>query len=70
MPEAWFASLKAELGQRYFATRADARRAVFAWINYYNHQRLHSACQMRPPAEYEQLLATPVNRPLPSAAAA
>ena len=52
--EAFFASLKKELGRRSFATRAEARRAIFAWIHYYNHRRLHSACGYRPPAEYEQ----------------
>ena len=65
--EAWFASLKKELGQTRFATRADARRALFAWINYYNHRRLHSACRYRPPVEYEQSLHTnlePVGSPL------
>lgn len=52
--EAFFATLKKELARRHFATRAEARRAIFAWINYYNHARLHSACGYRPPAEYEQ----------------
>lgn len=64
--EAWFASLKKELGRRHFASRAEARRAIFAWINYYNHRRLHSACQYRPPAEYEQLLHQPPTEPLGS----
>jgi putative transposase len=68
--EAWFATLKKELGRRHFTTRAQARRAIFAWVNYYNFKRLHSACGMRPPAEYEQLLAAPPDRPLPSAVAA
>jgi putative transposase len=68
--EAWFASLKKELGRKHFTTRAQARRAIFAWVNYYNFSRLHSACQYRPPAEYEQLLAAPPDRPLPSAVAA
>ncbi|MCA1676071.1 MAG: IS3 family transposase [Actinobacteria bacterium] len=27
---------------RVFATRADARRAIFRWINWYNTSRLHS----------------------------
>ena len=58
MAEAWFASLKKELGRTSFSTRADARRAIFAWINYYNHRRLHSACRYRPPVEYEQTLHT------------
>ncbi|MBB4752535.1 IS3 family transposase [Actinoplanes lobatus] len=34
----FFASLKAEIGTRVFATRAEARRKVFACINYYNNQ--------------------------------
>jgi transposase InsO family protein len=68
--EAWLATLKKELGRRHFTSRAEARRAIFVWVNYYNHSRLHSACQMRPPAEYEQLLAAPPDRPLPSAVAA
>jgi putative transposase len=68
--EAWFASLKKELGRRHFATRAEARRAIFTWINYYNHHRLHSACQYRPPAEYEQLLHQPTIESLGSPLAA
>jgi transposase InsO family protein len=64
--ESWSASLKKELGRRHFATRAEARQAIFVWINYYNHQRLHSACQYRPPVEYEQHLA---NQPDPEALA-
>jgi putative transposase len=55
--ESFFASLKHELGQRRFATRVDARRAIFAWINYYNHRRLHSSCGYRPPVAYEHALA-------------
>ena len=54
--EAWFASLKKELGRRSFATRAEARQAIFVWLNYYNHQRLHSACRYLPPVEYEHTL--------------
>ncbi len=54
--ESFFATLKQELGRRHFATRADARRAIFVWINYYNQTRLHSACGYRPPVEYEQQL--------------
>jgi transposase InsO family protein len=56
--ESFFATLKKELGRRYFASRADARRAVFAWINYYNQRRLHSSCGYQPPAEYEHHLRT------------
>lgn len=69
--EAWFATLKKELDRRHFATRAEARRAVFAWINYYNHHRLHSSCQYRPPVEYEQVvLAQPQDPTLASTMAA
>ena len=59
--ESFFATLKKELGRRHFATRADARRAIFVWVNYYNQARLHSACGYRPPVEYEQSLT--VNQP-------
>ncbi len=54
--ESFFATLKQELGRRRFASRADARRAIFVWTNYYNRTRLHSACGYRPPVEYEQQL--------------
>jgi len=57
--ESFFASLKAELDRRHFTSRAQARRAVFAWINYYNHRRIHTSCEHRPPVEYEQTLTTP-----------
>lgn len=68
--EAWFSSLKQELGRRHFASRAQARRAIFAWINYYNNRRLHSACNYRPPVEYEQtLVAPPPEQTLPSTVA-
>ena len=68
--ESFFATLKKELGRRHFTTRADARQAIFVWINYYNNARLHSSCGMRPPVEYEQLLAAPPERSLTSAVAA
>jgi putative transposase len=40
-----------------FATKADARRAVAAFIDRYNTTRRHSACEMRSPVEYEAVLA-------------
>lgn len=49
--ESFFASLKAEIGTRVFATRAEARRAVFAYINYYNNKRLHSTVNHQTPHE-------------------
>jgi putative transposase len=56
--EAWHSTLEFELRRvEHFATRADARAKVAAWIEDYNTKRRHSACQMMPPARYEQLLA-------------
>ena len=58
--ESFWSSLKRELVHRYrFATRADARRAIFAWINRYNHNRLHSSLGYLPPVEWEQLYRQP-----------
>lgn len=37
-----------------FPDRASARRAIFAWINRYNHRRLHSSLGYLPPIEWEQ----------------
>ena len=57
MAESFFASLKRELvDDEHFATRADARAAVFEWLIWYNTDRLHSAIHYRPPVEYEQHL--------------
>jgi transposase InsO family protein len=56
--EAWHSTLEFELRRvEHFATRADARTKVAAWIEDYNTRRRHSACLMMPPARYEQLLA-------------
>jgi putative transposase len=58
--ESFWSSLKREVVHRYrFATRADARRAIFAWINRYNHHRLHSSLGYKPPIEWEQLYRQP-----------
>jgi transposase InsO family protein len=57
MAESFFASLKRELvDDEHFATRAQARAAVFEWLIWYNTDRLHSALRYRPPVEYEQHL--------------
>ncbi len=37
-----------------FATRAEARRAIFRWINWYNSKRLHSSLNHTPPVEWEK----------------
>ncbi|MDP9332073.1 MAG: IS3 family transposase [Actinomycetota bacterium] len=57
MAESFFASLKRELvDDEHFATRAEARAAVFEWLIWYNIDRLHSSLEYRPPVEYEQHL--------------
>ena len=45
------------LSRRRFETKAQARGAVAAFIDAYNHQRRHSSCEMQPPVVYEQILA-------------
>jgi putative transposase len=52
--ESFFASLKVELcDRRRFATRAQARQAVFRWIVRYNNRRLHSTLGYSTPCEFE-----------------
>jgi len=53
--ESFWASLKRErLQGRVFATRAEARRKIFTWINWYNTRRLHSSLDHVPPTTWEQ----------------
>jgi hypothetical protein len=55
--ESWHSTVEFELRRaEHFATRAAARAKVAAWIEDYNTRRRHSACQMMPPARYEQAL--------------
>jgi transposase InsO family protein len=49
--ESFFATLKNEIGTKVWATRAEARRAVFAYIAYYNRRRLHSTLKRQTPYE-------------------
>jgi putative transposase len=52
--ESFWESLKRECVQnRVFATRAEARRAIFRWINWYNTTRLHTSLDGVPPIEWE-----------------
>lgn len=53
--EASWASVKRELVDRdQFSTRAHARRAIFAWINYYNRTRMHSSLNYQAPQTWEK----------------
>ena len=53
--ESFWESLKRECLQgRVFPTRAEARRAIFRWINWYNTNRLHTTLDGVPPIEWEQ----------------
>ena len=54
--ESFFATLKKELiHQERYATRAEARRSVFEYIEvFYNRERRHSALAYVSPAEFEE----------------
>ncbi len=52
--ESWHSTLTFELrALEHFATKDQARARVAAWIDEYNRDRRHSACQMRSPIDYE-----------------
>lgn len=57
--ESFFHTLKGECLQgRTFRTRAEARQAIFPYMEvWYNRQRLHSTLGYRSPEQYERLLA-------------
>jgi transposase InsO family protein len=57
--ERLFRSLKQEwLGDEPLPTRDAARGAVIDYLaRYYNHERLHSTLDYRPPAEFETMAA-------------
>lgn len=52
--ESWHSTMEFELRSlERFATRAQARARVAAWIDEYNRERRHSALQMTSPITYE-----------------
>lgn len=53
--ESFWESLKRECLQgRVLATWAEACRAIFRWINWYNTHRLHTSLDGVPPIEWER----------------
>jgi len=52
--ESWHSTLEFELRSlEHFTTKAQARARIAAWIDEYNRDRRHSACQMRSPIQQE-----------------
>ena len=58
--ESWHSTLEFELrGLERFATKAEARAKVAAWIDEYNRDRKHSSIGMRSPINFELALRKP-----------
>jgi hypothetical protein len=56
--ESSFSTVEWELfRKRRFETKQDARREVAWFIDWYNRVRRHSSCEMKPPIEFEAILA-------------
>ena len=67
--ESWHSTLEFELRElERFATRAQARVRVAAWIEEYNHHRRHSSLQMLSPVAYELRLTQQHGHPQEAAA--
>jgi transposase InsO family protein len=55
MAESLWASLKRELVYNSnFATKQEARVALFEWVLWYNNERLHSSLDYMSPREFEE----------------
>jgi putative transposase len=68
--ESWHSTLEFELrSQQRFATKAEARATVAAWIDEYNRDRKHSSVGMRSPIDHELALRRTEQPPRPQAAA-
>lgn len=64
--ESWFSTLEWELfRKRRFETKQDARREVARYIDWYNRVRRHSSCEMKPPIEFEAILAARATETVP-----
>jgi putative transposase len=48
-------------------TLGEVELATLEWVDWYNHARLHSACERRPPVEFEQLHRARAGAPSPQA---
>jgi hypothetical protein len=60
MAESFVGTLKTELvAGRVFATRFEAEIAVVEYLGWFNHTRLHETLGDLPPAEFENLYASP-----------
>ena len=69
--ESWFSTLEWELfRKRRFDTKQDARREVARFIDWYNRIRRHSSCEMKPPIEFEAILAARAAETVPAEEAA
>lgn len=67
MAESFFATLKSELDQRVFVSRAAAHQAIARYIDgFYNPTRMHSALGFKAPIDFERNPRHIVNQPLPA----